>query len=113
MIILFLALGLVSVLDILAFSFSFDKPSPEQCGTVYVSWQGGVPPFSLSILVSAETLHTISGIGRQADDLYSLLLTIPQIYRYRRQPGTLAPKQENMHGRWTVKPQPCHTTDAT
>ena len=46
-----LALAIVLIPIIHGFTFSLDQTSPEQCGTVIVSWQGGSPPFSLSIIV--------------------------------------------------------------
>ena len=37
---------------VFGFTFSFGTTSLAECGTVDVNWQGGSPPFSLSIIVS-------------------------------------------------------------
>jgi hypothetical protein len=47
-----LILGLVSVSTCLAFEFTLSSNNPVECGVIQVNWQGGTPPFSLTILVS-------------------------------------------------------------
>jgi hypothetical protein len=47
----FLLLLILSPLA-LAFSFTFEQTSLTQCETVNVQWQGGSPPFYMTIMVS-------------------------------------------------------------
>jgi hypothetical protein len=37
----------------LGFSFSIDSSGLKQCGTASVSWNGGTPPFYLTLIVSS------------------------------------------------------------
>lgn len=46
-----LFIGALLIPAALGFSFTFDR-DPTQCGVVNVRWEGGSPPFRLTIIVS-------------------------------------------------------------
>ena len=39
---------------VMSFTFELDSSAPVQCGTVNLKWQGGVPPFYMTVMVSCN-----------------------------------------------------------